>query len=246
MDPLHQFDIQTLIPLYLWDINFSFSMSALSMVLAVIIVHGMIIFGLRHASMIPNRTQSMVEILYTFIAKLVRTNAGPEARPFIPFVFSIFTFILMGNLLGMIPGLFTFTSHIIVTCTLGLIVILFVTILGFVKHGLHFLRVFYPTGTPVLLAPLMIPIEFVSYCIRPLSLGVRLFVNMMAGHTMLKIFASFSATMFGADLIWNVAALVPTLFNVLLIAFEVFVAVLQAYVFTVLSCLYIRDAIHLH
>lgn len=242
MDPLHQFEIQYLVePLLLTN-------SGLWMLLAVIAGYSLMMVATRKPTMVPGRLQLVAEMLYSFVVKMVNDNAGDQARPFIPFVFSLFMFILFGNLLGLIPGSFTFTSHIIVTFGLALLVITVVTILGFVKHGLHFLELFVPKGVSVYIAVFLVPIELISYLTRPISLSVRLFANMMAGHAMLKVFAGFSVLAVGAlgTLGGGVLGLVPMLINVLLTGFELLVAVLQAYVFSVLSCLYIRDALELH
>jgi F-type H+-transporting ATPase subunit a len=188
---------------------------------------------------VPGRWQSVTEMLYEFVADMVDTNAGHGAEPFFPFVFTLFTFILFANLLGLIPYSFTVTSHIIVTFALAIVVFIGVTIIGIVKHGFHFLRLFVPEGVPVALLLLLVPIEVLSYCIRPFTLSIRLFANMLAGHTMLAIFGGFAAS------IWLVA-IVPLGINIALVGLELLVAVLQAYVFAILTCLYLRDALHLH
>lgn len=248
MDPLHQFHIQPLIKLMIGDLDLSFSTSALAMAVAAGLVVFIMLFGVRKRAMVPGRLQCFVEILYEFIVKTVRENAGDDAKPFVPFVFTIFTFILFGNLLGLVPGFFTFTSHIIVTFALALMVFVTVTILGFVKHGLHFLGLFLPHGAPIWLSPLIVPIEVVSYFTRPISLSVRLFANMMAGHTMMKVFAGFSVmTVAGmGDVVGGAIGIGPMVINILLTGFEILVAFMQAYVFTILTCLYLRDALHLH
>jgi len=247
VDPLHQFQINPIIPIRIGDLDLSFTNSALFMVLAVVITTGLLVFGMRGRDLVPGRLQSAAEMFYEFIANMVRENAGPEARRYFPFVFSLFMFVLVGNMLGMIPGSFTFTSHIIVTFALAMTVFVFVTLLGIVKHGMHFFSFFMPQGAPVILAPLLIPIEIISYLSRPVSLSVRLFANMLAGHTMLKVFASFTALLGGALGAGGFAiGILPLLVNIGLIGFEILVAFLQAYVFTLLTCLYIRDALELH
>ncbi|CAK0751963.1 ATP synthase subunit a [Azospirillaceae bacterium] len=205
------------------------------------------VLGMRQRALVPGRLQSMAELLYQFVANMVRENAGHDAKPFFPFVFTLFAFIMFGNLLGMIPGAFTYTSHIIVTFALALVVFLFVTLLGLVKHGLHFFSLFMPHGVPMVLAPILVPIELISYLSRPISLSVRLFANMMAGHTMLKVFAGFTVMM-GASMgtTGYLAGMGPVIINIALIGFEILVALLQAYVFSILTCLYIRDALELH
>lgn len=247
MDPLHQFQIVPIVPIHFGDLDLSFSNSALYMVIAVLLITALLVFGMRGRDLVPGRVQALAEMFYEFIANMVRENAGHDARKYFPFVFSLFMFILFGNLIGLIPGAFTFTSHIIVTFALALTVFVFVTLLGLVKHGLHFFSFFMPQGAPMLLAPVLIPIEVLSYLARPVSLSIRLFANMMAGHTMLKVFAGFSVLL-GAGLGGGgyVIGILPLIINVALIGFEILVAFLQAYVFTILTCLYIRDALELH
>jgi F-type H+-transporting ATPase subunit a len=247
VDPLHQFQIQRFVPINIGGLDASFSNSSLYMVIAVALITGLIVYGMRGRALIPGRMQSLAEMFYEFVANMVRDNAGPDARKYFPFVFSLFMFIMIGNLLGLIPGTFTFTSHIIVTFGLALTVFVFVTLLGLVKHGFHFFTLFMPQGVPMALAPILIPIEVLSYLSRPVSLSIRLFANMMAGHTMLKVFGGFSVLLGGAlgGLGYTVGIL-PLAINIALVGFEILVALLQAYVFTILTCLYIRDALELH
>ena len=247
MDPLHQFQIQRYLPINIGGLDASFSNSALYMVITVALITGLIVYGMRGRALVPTRMQSLAELFYEFVANLVRDNAGPDARKYFPFVFSLFMFIMIGNLLGLIPGTFTFTSHIIVTFGLALTVFVFVTLLGLIKHGFHFFTLFMPSGVPMALAPILIPIEILSYLSRPVSLSIRLFANMMAGHTMLKVFGGFSVLLGGAlgGLGYTVGIL-PLVINIALVGFEILVAMLQAYVFTILTCLYIRDALELH
>jgi F-type H+-transporting ATPase subunit a len=216
-------------------------------VITVALITGLIVYGMRGRALVPTRMQSLAELFYEFVANLVRDNAGPDARKYFPFVFSLFMFIMVGNLIGLIPGTFTFTSHIIVTFGLALTVFVFVTLLGLIKHGFHFFTLFMPSGVPMALAPILIPIEILSYLSRPVSLSIRLFANMMAGHTMLKVFGGFSVLLGGAlgGLGYTVGIL-PLVINIALVGFEILVAMLQAYVFTILTCLYIRDALELH
>jgi len=247
VDPLHQFQIQRYLPINIGGLDASFSNSALYMVITVALITGLIVYGMRGRALVPTRMQSLAELFYEFVANLVRDNAGPDARKYFPFVFSLFMFIMIGNLLGLIPGTFTFTSHIIVTFGLALTVFVFVTLLGLIKHGFHFFTLFMPSGVPMALAPILIPIEVLSYLSRPVSLSIRLFANMMAGHTMLKVFGGFSVLLGGAlgGLGYTVGIL-PLVINIALVGFEILVAMLQAYVFTILTCLYIRDALELH
>lgn len=244
IDPLHQFEIHPLIPLKLagWDI--SFTNSSLFMVLATLVIIAFLGFSVHPKRLIPTRAQVISEALYTFVAGMIKDNVGTAGLRYFPFVFSLFLFILVGNFLGMIPYGFTFTSHLIVTFTLALVVITVVTIIGFARHGLHFLRLFCPKGTPLYIAPLLIPVEILSYLSRPISLSVRLFANMMAGHAMLKIFAGFAVLLATSSLL-PLAAL-PFAVNIAVTGFEFLVALLQAYVFTILTCIYLNDAINLH
>jgi len=238
--PLAQFEIKTLIPLQLGDFDVSYTNSALFMSLTLILVTLFLILGVRRRALVPGRWQSMAEMSYEFVSNLLRDTVGNEGRKYFPFVFSLFMFILFGNMLGMIPYSFTFTSHVIVTFAMALTVFIGVTILGFVKHGIHFFSFFVPPGVSIILWPLMIPIEIISYLSRPISLAVRLFANLTAGHTMLKVFAGFVVSL------GVVGGFLPFAFVVALTGLELLIAFLQAYVFTILTCFYINDAIHLH
>ena len=238
--PLAQFEIKTLIPLQMGHTDVSFTNSALFMTVTVVLITLFMVLGMRKHALVPGRWQSVAELAYEFVANLLRDTVGNEGRKYFPFVFSLFMFILFGNMLGMIPYSFTFTSHIIVTFALALVVFLGVTVLGFVKHGVHFFSFFVPPGVSVVLWPLMIPIELISYLSRPISLAVRLFANLTAGHTMLKVFAGFVVSL------GIVGGILPLAFVVALTGLELLIAFLQAYVFTILTCFYINDAIHLH
>lgn len=244
--PIEQFEIKDIIPIQIGSLDLSFTNSSLFMVLAVGVVTLLMTLSMRGHLLVPNRLQSVSELMYEFVANMVKENVGREGRPYFPFVFTLFMFILFGNMLGMVPYSFTFTSHIIVTFGLAAMVFLGVTILGFAKHGTHFLSLFVPEGAPKALLPLIILIEVISYLSRPVSLSIRLFANMMAGHTMLKVFAGFTVTMGSAGLIGVLGSVAPLAINVALTGFEFLVAFLQAYVFALLTCLYINDAIHLH
>ena len=247
MDPLHQFQINPIMQLVIAGYDVSFSNSALFMVVAALLVYGLLVHGMKARALVPGRLQSLAEMFYEFVANMVRENAGADAKPYFPFVFTLFMFILFGNMLGMIPYTFTFTSHIIVTFALALTVFVFVTVLALMKHGLHFFSFFMPHGAPIALAPILIPIEVISYVMRPVSLSIRLFANMMAGHTMLKVFAGFTVLMIsGLGAVGFLAGIVPVAINIALTGFEFLVAFLQAYVFSILTCLYIRDALELH
>ncbi|HEY6334918.1 MAG TPA: F0F1 ATP synthase subunit A [Alphaproteobacteria bacterium] len=237
--PLHQFSIERLIPIHIGGVDASFTNSAAFMAAAVVLASGFVLLSTRRAQLVPGRWQSMAELTYEFIARMIDQNVGQEGRRYVPFVFTLFMFILLGNLLGMIPYSFTFTSHIVVTFALAALVFVGVTLIGIFRHGLHFLSLFAPRGVPIILLLLLVPIEVLSYFIRPFTLSIRLFANMMAGHTMLVIFAGFVASL-------GVFGILPIAMNTFLVLLELLVAVLQAYVFAILTCLYLRDAIHLH
>ena len=238
-DPIHQFEIKELIPLELFETNISFTNSSLFMSLAIIFVTLLLLISIKNKSLIPSRLQSISEIFYEFISNMVSDNIGDKGRKFFPLIFTLFTFLLFGNMLGMLPYSFTFTSHIIVTFVLAMFIFLLVTLLGIFIHGFKFFGLFVPKGVPMLMLPLMIPIEIISYLSRPISLSVRLFANMMAGHTMLKIFAGFIVPL-------GIFGIAPLMVDVALTALEVLIAFLQAYVFTILTCLYLNEAINLH
>jgi F-type H+-transporting ATPase subunit a len=241
--PLEQFEIHGFVEITVGGFDLSFTNSALWMALAVICIYSLVMLGSRHGSMVPGRLQSLVEMSYEFIAEMIGSTAGREGRQYFPFVFTLFMFILFGNLLGMVPGSFTYTSHIIVTFSMAIFVVTAVTIIGIVRHGWHFFSFFAPSGCPIYVMPLLVPIEILSYLIRPISLSVRLFVNMMAGHIMLKTFAGFIIALSGYYL---VPAVAPLALTVALSGLELAIAFLQAYVFTVLTCIYLQDCLHLH
>ncbi len=236
-DPLHQFAIDTLLPIHIGGFDVSFTNSSLFMLIAIAAVTVFILGGMRRRAMVPGRWQSMAELSYEFIAKLIRETVGSDGRRYFPFVFTLFMFILFCNSLGLLPYSFTVTSQILVTFALAAVVFVGVTILGFVKQGLGFLRLFAPPGIPIYIMPLLIPIEIISYLSRPISLSVRLFANMLAGHTLLKVFGSFVVAL-------GLAGVVPFAFLVALMGLETLIAFLQAYVFTILTCLYINEALH--
>jgi F-type H+-transporting ATPase subunit a len=239
MDPLHQFEIHPIVPIVIGGVDVSFTNSSLWMLVAFLGVALFLMLGMSGRALVPGRWQSLAELSYEFVANMIRENVGTEGRRFFPFIFTLFMFILFGNMLGLVPYSFTYTSHIIVTGALAVVVIVGVTVVGVVLHGVRFLSLFVPHGAPAFMMPLMIPIEILSYLSRPVSLSIRLFANMMAGHTMMKVFAGFVVAL-------GVFGVAPIAVNVALTAFEVLVAFLQAYVFTILTCLYLNDAIHLH
>ena len=238
--PIAQFEIKALAGPGGEDLAFySFTNSSLFMLIGVVGVLFLLSFGMRRGALVPSRWQSLSEISYEFVANLIRDNVGQEGRKYFPFIFTIFMFVLAGNMLGMIPYSFTYTSHIVVTFAMAAVVFVGVTVIGFAKHGLHFLHFFLPSGVPAILAPLLIPIEVLSYFTRPVSLALRLFANMTAGHTMLKVFAGFIAPL-------GVVGIVPLALVTALTGLEFIIAFLQAYVFTILSCVYLNDALHMH
>jgi F-type H+-transporting ATPase subunit a len=237
--PLEQFRIERLIPIHVGSVDISYTNSALLMTIAVALATLLLVGATARAALVPGRWQSVAELLYEFIAGMVRDNVGTEGRQYFPLVFSIFMFILFGNLLGLIPYSFTFTGQIVVTFALALFVFAFVTVLAFIRHGISFFKFFFPPGAPLLMAPLLVPIEIISYLTRPVSLSLRLFANMLAGHTMLAVFAGFTVAL-------GLFGFLPLAFNVALLALEVVINLLQAYVFAILTCLYLSDAIHLH
>jgi F-type H+-transporting ATPase subunit a len=239
LHPLEQFAIARIVPIHIGGLDLSYTNAALMMTVAVVLVTALTVLATRGAALVPGRWQSVAEMLYEFVGDMVDTNIGHGGRQFFPFIFTLFTFILFANLLGMIPYSYTTTSQIIVTFALAAVVFILVTTMGIVRHGFHFLGLFVPSGVPKVLLLLLVPIELLSYCIRPFTLSIRLFANMLAGHTMLAIFGGFAASV-------GFFALFPTAIDVLLVGLEFLVAVLQAYVFAILTCLYLGEALHLH
>lgn len=223
-----------------------FSQSNAHMLLAVGLISALMLFGIRKRALVPGRFQAAAEMFYEFIENLVTGQVGHEGRKYFPFVFALFMFVLFGNLIGLFPYAFTYTSHIAVTLGLAATVFLVTTIVALVLHGKKFFGYFFPEGAPLWLAPIIVPVEVVSYLSRPVSLSVRLFANMVAGHVLLKVFATFVVLLGGLGAIGPVAALLPLSVNVLLVGFEILVAFLQAYVFAILTCIYLHDAVHLH
>lgn len=226
-----------------------FSQSNLMMVIAAVLILGLLTVGMSAKAVVPGRLQAMAEMLYDFVHNMCIEQIGEEGKKFFPFVFTLFSFILLGNLLGLLPFSFTYTSHIAVTLALAMTVIVLVTVVALRIHGLHFFSYFFPTGAPKLLAPIIIPVEIISYLSRPVSLSIRLFANMVAGHVMFEVFASFILMMAASHALGSfgvVGAVGPMVLNVLLMGFELLVAFLQAYVFAILTCIYLHDAVHLH
>jgi F-type H+-transporting ATPase subunit a len=242
--PIEQFEIKTIATLgKIGGHEIAFTNSALYMVIAAAVITLFFLMGSKERSVVPGRFQSLAEMTYEFVANTVRESAGHDGMKFLPLVLSLFMFVLVANLIGMIPGTFTVTSHLIVTAALAGLVILTVIIYGIAKHGAHFFGLFVPSGVHPLMLIILVPIEVISFISRPISLSVRLFANMLAGHIALKIFAGFVATLVFAGG-WVVLSPLPLALTVALTALEFLVAVLQAYVFAVLTCIYLHDALH--
>lgn len=237
--PLAQFMIKKIIPFEVGGVDVSLTNSALAMVGAVVLVSAFLIMSMRRGALVPGRWQVLAELSYEFIANMIRDNVGQEGRRYFPFIFTLFMFIFAGNLIGMVPYSFTFTSHLVVTFGLAMVVFIGVTLIGIFKHGVKFLGFFLPHGVPWYLAWLIIPIELLSYLSRPVSLSLRLFANMTAGHTMMKVFAGFIFVL-------GVVGVAPLFMVVALTGLEIIIAFLQAYVFAILTCVYLNDALHLH
>jgi F-type H+-transporting ATPase subunit a len=239
--PLEQFAIQDLTaPLFtIGGHHIAVTNSAIFMMSAVVLSSGLLLAGAGKGAMIPGRIQAMAELFYEFIANMIRDNVGSGGKKFFPFIFSLFIFTLFGNILGMLPYGYTFTSQIAVTFFMAMVVFLGVTLIGLFKHGLHFFSLFFPHGAPLFTAPILIPIELVSYLSRPISLSVRLFANMTVGHVLLKVLAGFVVAL-------GFFGFVPLVVLVAITALELLVALLQAYIFTILCCIYLNDALHLH
>ena len=243
--PLAQFEINKLIQLNVGDFDVSFTNSSLAMVLSVVSILTILFFGLKNLKIIPSKIQSLVELSYEFISNMIGDNIGKEGLRYLPFIFTLFFFILIGNLIGMMPLSFTWTSHIIVTFAIAFFIFLAATFIAIFKHGLlKFLGFFAPSGVPKPMLLLLVPIEIISYISRPISLSVRLFANMMAGHTLLKVIGGFVFVLGANSFI--IGGALPLAFLVALTGLEIVIAFLQAYVFAILTCLYINDAIHLH
>ena len=243
-DPIHQFQIQKLIPIEVGGVDFSFTNSSLFMVLTVVAASGFLILSTRGRGLVPGRWQSAAEMTYEFVAQTLREAAGSDGMRFFPFVFSLFIFVLVANLWGMFPYFFTVTAHIIITATMALMVILLVIFYGLRKHGLGFFKLFVPSGVPGWLLPLVVAIEVISFLTRPISHSVRLFANMLAGHITLKVFAGFVVSLSALGVVGVAGSVLPLVMTIALTALEFLVAFLQAYVFAMLTCMYINDAIH--
>jgi F-type H+-transporting ATPase subunit a len=242
-DPIHQFDLHRIVPIQIGGWDLSFTNSAAFMLLAVLLTTAFFVLATQARALVPGRLQSVAEVTYDFVAGMVRDSIGKEGMRFFPFVFALFVFIFVCNMLGMIPGGFTVTSHIVVTAALAALVFLIVLVVGFARNGLHFLKLFVPPGVPIYILPLVSLIEIISFLSRPISHSVRLFANMLAGHITLKVFGGFVVMLLGAGSFAALAPL-PFLMAIAVTALEFLVAFLQAYVFTVLTCMYLNDALH--
>jgi len=242
-DPIHQFEIHRIIPINIFGWDVSFTNSSLFMLVAVLLIAGFFTLSMQARSLVPTRLQSVAEITHEFVGNMLRDSVGHSGTKYFPFVFALFIFIFVCNMLGMIPGFFTVTSHIVVTAALAGLVFLTVLVVGFAKNGVRFLKLFVPEGVPWAIMPLVVLIEIISFLSRPVSHSVRLFANMLAGHITLKVFGGFVVMLLGAGA-YSLLAPLPLLMAVALTALEVLVAFLQAYVFTMLTCMYLNDALH--
>jgi F-type H+-transporting ATPase subunit a len=237
--PTEQFQIEKILHVDIGGLDLSFTNSSLFMVIAAVVASAVLFLGGSRQALVPGRLQSFAEMLYELVANMIRDNAGKEGLKYFPFIFTLFIFILFGNVIGIIPGTFTFTSHIIVTFALAFVVFLGVTVIGFARHGAGYLRMFFPHGAPLWTAVILVPVELISYLSRPISLSVRLFANMTVGHVLLKVIGGFVIAL-------GVGGIIPFAFLIPLTMLELFIAVLQAYIFAILSCVYLHDALHLH
>ena len=237
--PLEQFEIKPLAELSVAGIDISFTNSALWMVIAAVLVTGFMTLSMRRGALVPGRWQGSAEVMYEFVANMLKDNVGSAGRKYFPFVFTLFMFVLFGTLLGMTPHSFPFTSHIAVTFAMALVIFLGVTVIGFMRHGTHYLRMFFPEGAPIATAIILIPIEIISYFSRPFSLAIRLFANMTVGHIMLKVIGGFVGLI-------GILGVLPFALLTGITVLEFGIAALQAYVYTILTCIYLHDAIHMH
>ena len=240
-NPMHQFNVYRIGPeISLGNVDISFTNASLFMIISALAIISVFFVGTKRKTIVPTKIQLLTELSYTLVSKMISDTAGSKAKPYFPFIFSLFMFVLFCNMLGMLPYSFTVTSHIIVTFALAAIIFIGVTIIGFVNHGVGYLKLFIPSGVPVVLLPIIVIIEMISYLARPVSLSVRLFANMMAGHTMLKVFGGFVISL------GIIGGWLPLSFTVALIGLEILIAFLQAYVFAILTCIYLNDALNLN
>ncbi|HEY8593128.1 MAG TPA: F0F1 ATP synthase subunit A [Sphingomicrobium sp.] len=252
IDPMHQFAVEPIVPLHLGKYDISFTTSSLWLLIALALIFGFMAMGMKR-QLVPGRWQMAAEGLTSFIDDMVRVNIGPEGKKYVPYIFSLFSFILVANLLGLfplaiVPGQhqFTTTSHFSITGVLAVMSFAIVLIVGFWRHKLHFFSLFVPHGTPAVMVPLIAAIEFISFMVRPFSLALRLFVAMIAGHILMEVFGSFIVSGFSGGAVgWGVS-LLSFIFIVGVSALELLVCAIQAYVFALLTTLYLNDAINLH
>lgn len=241
--PLKQFAIKPLIPMEVAGYDLSFTNSSLWMTLTVFLSVLFFMMATSKRKIVPGPWQAFAEGLLETASNVVNDNVGKGGKPYFPFVFCLFIFILFGNLLGMVPGAFTFTSHLAVTGAMACIIFTAVTLIGIYKHGFKFFSLFFPSGAPIVSAPILIPIEIVSYFSRPVSLGVRLFANMVVGHVLLKVIGGFVVSL---GTFYVLPGLLPFVGLLAITVLEIMVAVIQAYVFAILTCVYLHDALYLH
>ena len=240
-NPMQQFEVYRIGPeIKFGEIDISFTNASFFMLLSATAILLFLFMSTKSKSLVPSKLQLISEMSYSFIAKMINDTAGKKAKPFFPFIFCLFMFVLFCNMIGMLPYSFTVTSHIIVTFVLAALVFVGVTIIGFIKHGIKYLKLFVPSEVPFILLPLIVVIEIISYLSRPISLSVRLFANMMAGHTMLKVFGGFVVSL------GILGGWLPLSFTVALTGLEILIAFLQAYVFAILTCIYLNYALNLH
>jgi F-type H+-transporting ATPase subunit a len=245
IDPIHQFQIHPLAgPFHIGGYEISFTNSALFMGIAVAVITSVLLAAAARGALVPSRLQSVGELWYEFVHNMVRNVLGHEGKKFFPLVFSLFSFVLIANLLGMFPYFFTVTSHVIVTASLAVFIIALVVVVGIAKHGLGWFKLFVPHGVPMVILPFISLIEIISFLSRPVSLGLRLFGNMLAGHIVLKVFAGFVVVLGSLGFGGVVGAIAPLAMAVALTALEFLVAFLQAFVFAILTCVYLNDALH--
>jgi F-type H+-transporting ATPase subunit a len=246
-DPIHQFQIKELAgPVNIGGLEISFTNSALFMGIAVVLVTTILLAAAARGALVPGRLQSLGEVWYEFIHNMVKNVLGPEGKPFFPLVFSLFSFVLAANMLGMFPYFFTVTSHVVVTASLAVFVVALVVVVGIAKHGLGWFKLFVPHGVPLIILPFISLIEIISFLSRPVSLGLRLFGNMLAGHIVLKVFAGFVVSLGALGFGGILGAIAPLFMAVALTALEFLVSFLQAFVFAILTCVYLNDALHTH
>jgi len=240
-NPMHQFNVYRIGPeISLGNVDISFTNASLFMIISALAIISVFFAGTKRKAIVPTKIQLLTELSYTLVSKMISDIAGSKAKPYFPFIFSLFMFVLFCNMLGMLPYSFTVTSHIIVTFALAAVIFIGVTIIGFVNHGIRYLKIFIPSGVPIVLLPIIVIIEIISYLSRPVSLSVRLFANMLAGHTMLKVFGGFVISL------GIIGGWLPLTFTVALTGLEILIAFLQAYVFAILTCIYLNDALNLN